>query len=322
MEQDIENIFSPDKNNYFNHGQIKRWIAVNAYNEAIGRIAAFIDFDKMYEGDVKIGSIGFFESVENRIVAFSLFDKAVQWLSEMYRVDIVQGPVNFGENDKYWGLLVEGFTSPSYGMNFNPLYYKIFFEDYGFKIQYNQLTNYVSLSKPLPERFEKIASRVVNNPRYSFRHFLARDKDLFIKDFVEIYNKAWSSFTNFHPMSEEYIRRSFDELRPILEDEFIWFAYVENNILHYIPIRNPLTVHSLIGFVLSLLLVFRTNTAYDRWWEGRRLWGSFVNNSRNFALKLATYLPEDHEAKETLRILIGNYVHAVKDHLRGRVDMQ
>jgi putative membrane protein len=98
------------------------------------------------------------------------------------------------------------------------------------------------------------------------------------------------------------------------------FAYVENDILHYVPIKNPLTIHSLIGFVLSLLLVFRTNTAYDRWWEGRKIWGSFTNNSRNLALKLDTFLPEQHESKKIFRVLIGNYVHAVKDHLRGRVN--
>ncbi len=97
------------------------------------------------------------------------------------------------------------------------------------------------------------------------------------------------------------------------------FAYVENDILHYSPIKNPLAIHSLIGFVLSLLLVFRTNTAYDRWWEGRKIWGNFTNNSRNLALKLDAFLPEKHDSKETFRILIGNYIHAVKDHLRGRV---
>jgi ion channel-forming bestrophin family protein len=97
------------------------------------------------------------------------------------------------------------------------------------------------------------------------------------------------------------------------------FAYIENDVLHYNSIKNPLTIHSLVGFILSLLLVFRTNTAYDRWWEGRRIWGNFTNNSRNLALKLNVFLPEQHQAKETLRILIGNYVQAVKDHLRGRV---
>ncbi|GAB3509425.1 bestrophin family protein [Emticicia fontis] len=100
------------------------------------------------------------------------------------------------------------------------------------------------------------------------------------------------------------------------------FAYIENDILHYVPIKNPLTIHSLVGFVLSLLLVFRTNTAYDRWWEGRKIWGSFTNNSRNFALKLATFLPQNHRAKETLKIMIGNYLQAVKDHLRGKAHIE
>lgn len=98
------------------------------------------------------------------------------------------------------------------------------------------------------------------------------------------------------------------------------FAYLENDVFHFLPLKNPLAVHSLVGFVLSLLLVFRTNSSYDRWWEGRKIWGSFTNNSRNLALKLYAMLPENHESKETFRVLIGNYVHAVKDHLRGHVN--
>lgn len=98
------------------------------------------------------------------------------------------------------------------------------------------------------------------------------------------------------------------------------FAYLENDVFHFLPLKNPLAVHSLVGFVLSLLLVFRTNSSYDRWWEGRKIWGSFTNNSRNLALKLNAFLPENHQSKEVFRILIGNYVHAVKDHLRGHVN--
>lgn len=129
--------------------------------------------------------------------------------------------------------------------------------------------------------------------------------------------KNWWKFIFYFHKSD-----TFSKLMPAMAGIAAYtaiFAYVENNILHYVPIRNPLTVHSLVGFVLSLLLVFRTNTAYDRWWEGRKIWGSFTNNSRNFALKLATILPEGHVARETIRILIGNYLQATKDHLRGKV---
>ncbi len=85
-----------------------------------------------------------------------------------------------------------------------------------------------------------------------------------------------------------------------------------------IKLRSTTVLHSLLGFVLSLLLVFRTNTAYDRWWEGRKLWGDLMNNSRNLMLKLNAFLPaDDKELKNNFRILICNYAFALKEHLRG-----
>lgn len=94
-------------------------------------------------------------------------------------------------------------------------------------------------------------------------------------------------------------------------------AYIENDFLH-VTFKNTTLVHSLVGFVLSMLLIFRTNTAYDRWWEGRRLWGSFVNNSRNLALKLHAFLPPEATAGRAMfRDLIGNFIDASKEHLRG-----
>lgn len=88
--------------------------------------------------------------------------------------------------------------------------------------------------------------------------------------------------------------------------------------LEIIKFKNTTVLHSLLGFVLSLLLVFRTNTAYERWWEGRKLWGELVNNSRNLMLKLNTFIPIEHkELKNNFRILISNYAFALKEHLRG-----
>jgi len=77
-------------------------------------------------------------------------------------------------------------------------------------------------------------------------------------------------------------------------------------------------MHSLLGFVISMLLVFRTNTAYDRWWEGRKLWGSLVNNSRNLALKLSAILPEtDEENRSFFRKSIPAYAFALRNHLNS-----
>lgn len=84
-------------------------------------------------------------------------------------------------------------------------------------------------------------------------------------------------------------------------------------------LQSLINVYSLVGFVISLLLVFRTNTAYDRWWEGRKQWGALVNDTRNLSIKLASMItkPED---KAFFRKAIPNFVYATKEHLREGVN--
>lgn len=87
--------------------------------------------------------------------------------------------------------------------------------------------------------------------------------------------------------------------------------------LHENNFHSTTSMHSLLGIVLGLFLVFRTNSAYERWWEGRKLWGSMVNSTRNLALKLDAYLPvEDLEQHAWFAQIIPNFVYVVKDHLR------
>lgn len=80
------------------------------------------------------------------------------------------------------------------------------------------------------------------------------------------------------------------------------------------PLSNITVMHSMLGFVISLLLVFRTNTAYDRWWEGRKLWGALVNNSRNLAIKLRVILKDEHD-HAYFRKLIPGYASILAKHL-------
>lgn len=99
----------------------------------------------------------------------------------------------------------------------------------------------------------------------------------------------------------------------------IMLEYYGFNSSHF---QSTTAVHSLLGIVLGLFLVFRTNSAYDRWWEGRRLWGSMVNSTRNFALKLNAYLPESaKEEREWFARMIPNFVFAAKEHLRKGVQL-
>ncbi|PKQ45606.1 bestrophin family protein [Confluentibacter flavum] len=91
--------------------------------------------------------------------------------------------------------------------------------------------------------------------------------------------------------------------------ELEYWKLSQKNHLSNIPV-----MHSMLGFVISLLLVFRTNTAYDRWWEGRKLWGALVNNSRNLAMKLSVILKEEHD-RAYFRKLIPGYASILSKHL-------
>ena len=93
--------------------------------------------------------------------------------------------------------------------------------------------------------------------------------------------------------------------------EMDYWKLSQNNYIKNIPL-----MHGLLGFAISMLLVFRTNTAYDRWWEGRKLWGSLVNNSRNLAMKLDSILPAGEESQRSFfRKIIPAFAYALHNHL-------
>lgn len=140
----------------------------------------------------------------------------------------MDGPINFGENDTFWGLLIEGFTHPSYGMNYNPPYYYQFFKDYGFVTLYEQITNHLEIYKPFPERFTKIAEWVSRKPGYRFEHLKKNEFERFSSDFMEIYNNAWKDFENFVPITKETVLESFNKMKIIMDEKLIWFAYIDD----------------------------------------------------------------------------------------------
>ena len=87
-------------------------------------------------------------------------------------------------------------------------------------------------------------------------------------------------------------------------------------------LKNTTIMHSILGFVLSLLVVFRTNTAYDRWWEGRKLWGALVNNTRNLSVKINAFLPASCTSeRQFFQTMIGNFPTALKEHLRDGIKL-
>ncbi len=229
LDKEIESIFSPEKNKSFVNGEAIRWILKSSEGKTIGRIAAFYDMVKARAAKQLTGGIGFFEVIDNRDAAFLMFDTAIEWLrsKDMLAVD---APVNFGENENHWGLLVEGFTHQGYGMPYHKPYYRKFFEDYGFRNYYEQYSYHkdVGAVHIFPERFARIADRVEARPGYVYEHADFIKVDKYVNDLVEVYNSAWTSLKiDFVPLDPEIIKESFMEAKFLLDEDLLWFVYFE-----------------------------------------------------------------------------------------------
>ncbi|MFO8000738.1 MAG: GNAT family N-acetyltransferase [Marinilabilia sp.] len=263
LDMSIEKIFDPATNDFFQHGEAVRFLLFDDNGKPIGRVAAFVNENKAYGFSQPTGGMGFFECINDKEAAFKLFDTAKEWLAER-GMEAMDGPINFGENDTFWGLLVEGFTQPAFGIQYNPPYYKDFFEDYGFVNYFEQVTNHLDLQKPFPERFWKIAGWVGRKPGYHFRHFTWEESEKFIQDFIEIYNDAWRFHENFTPMKADTLRNTLAEAKDFMDEELIWFAYYEDTPIGFIvqfPDVNQIIKH----FNGKMNLINKLRFAYLKW---------------------------------------------------------
>lgn len=263
LDNDIEQIFDPQKNPFFTHGKCQRWILKSGSGQTIGRVAAFVNDKKAYQYAQPTGGMGFFECIDDQEAAFLLFDTAKTWLQEQ-GMKAMDGPINFGENDSFWGLLVEGFTPPSYGMNYHHPYYHTLFKNYGFEKEYEQITNHLSVHKPFPERFTKIATWVAGKPGYSFEHFSKKSPRKYVNDLMEIYNDAWKDFENFVPIKEETLQESFKKMETIMDEKLIWFGYVNGEPASFVVII-PDANQMIKGFNGKLGLIEKLKFVYRRW---------------------------------------------------------
>lgn len=227
LDSEVESVFDPARNAAFRRGVATRWILTDSSGETIGRVAAFIDEIRSKANRQPTGGFGFYEVIESREAAFMLFNTARQWLTER-GMKAMDGPINFGENDNYWGLLVDGFTQPGFGMPYNKKYYRQYFEDYGFRVYFEQYSYHkdVAAVEVFPERFMKIAEWISKRPGYTFKHFEYKRKDKIIADMVEIYNATWSVFKeDFTPLDPAMLNTTLSQARAFLDPDLIWFAY-------------------------------------------------------------------------------------------------
>lgn len=228
LDQDILKVFDPKSNKQFRHGEAIRWILLDENGKSIGRIAAFFDRKISKTFDQPTGSIGFFECINNTEASSMLFDAARRWLEER-GMEAMDGPVNFGDRDKWWGLLVDGFYPPNYCVPYNPDYYQRLFEEYGFKNYFYQYTYHRHIyDGDLDEHMKVTSERISQNPRYRISNIEKGDMDRVADEFRQVYNAAWTKHSGVKEITITHARAVLNSMKPIMDERLVWFAYYDD----------------------------------------------------------------------------------------------
>lgn len=225
LDQDIEAVFDPKKNKLLRHGETIRWILKDETGKTIGRIAVFYNQTTAKVNEQPTGGIGFFDCINNQEAAFFLFNAAKNWL-ENKGMEAMDGPINFGERDSFWGCLVDGFYEPVYNMPYNFPYYKELFETYGFKTYYNQFTYHTKItSEGLHPVLKEKAERIFKNSEYEFKMITWKHNDKFAEDFMVIFNKAWARFPGIKKVSKMHAMALLKAMRQVMDTRLVYYAY-------------------------------------------------------------------------------------------------
>jgi GNAT superfamily N-acetyltransferase len=225
LTRDVESVFNPSTNNLFRNGDAIRWLLRDDGGKAVGRVAAFYS-RKIANADNKpVGGMGFFECINNQEAASTLFDACRDWLSDL-GMTAMEGPENFGERDRWWGLLVDGFMPPNYCMPYNPPYYRELFEAYGFRNYFEQYTYHMPVDDSrMSSVIRAKAERIFSNPDYSFRYMTLAEMHDIARNFMIVYNKGWARFPGVKTISEAHARLILKNVKPVLDEKLLWFGF-------------------------------------------------------------------------------------------------
>jgi hypothetical protein len=247
LDKDVENVFIPEKNKAFRHGECIRWILQNDKGQTIGRVAAFVNNKTVNKGnDQPTGGMGFFECIEDRSAAFLLFDTCKQWLIAK-GMEAMDGPINFGSRDRWWGLLIEGFDrEPNYQCNYNFPYYKTYFEAYGFQVYFYQLTFARGVKDPLDQRLAEKAAIVAKNPDYTFR-YLGKEEMSKLPEYIHtVYNNAWANRSENPDLSLAQAQLMVKQMKPIMDRRLLYFGFYKDEPISFflsLPELNQIFKH-------------------------------------------------------------------------------
>ncbi len=292
LDNDIEDVFNPEKNPLFKNGECARWVLQDSNFRTIGRIAAFYDSKTSAKEKQPTGGCGFFECTDDQNAANLLFNTAKNWL-EKRGMEAMDGPINFGSREKWWGLLVDGFHEPCYCCNYNPPYYQTLFENYGFQEYFKQFTYRRVINEAVADSLVNKAQPVLKNPDYTFAHIKRNERDKAALDFMKVYNGAWGNHIGVRMMTASGARKIMRSLNPILDERIIWFAYHRGEPVGFfvnIPDVNQLIVKHVSGTL--------------NWWGKLKfLWNKLQGNCETM-FGIVFGIVSDHQKKGVEAALI------------------
>lgn len=320
LEDDIEGTFDPQRNKTFDHGEAKLWVLLDAQQQPIGRIAAFVDHQRNEELDIPMGGIGYFECIEDQTAAFQLFERAADYLRS-HGIQGIDGPVNFGERDKFWGLLVHNYAPPVYNEYYHPPYYRQFFEAWGFEPYEQVLTMKGALDEVPVHRFGALAKRMKERYPYRVESIDLNRLDWTAKHFATVYNSAFTHFPYFKPLDPALIEASLKQLKPIATNDMGCIAFYEDQPvgiggLH--PDINPFLKHAkgkLSWWRLPRFL-YQLHFSRPQW-----LKGIIFGVHPDYQGKGVFALLIDHLAQVNNNINLKRYSHLVLCTIRGHNDI-
>lgn len=225
LRQDIDKIFDSQKNKLLQEGKAARWFFVNEHNQSVGRIAAFVNPKTAYSEVQPTGGIGFFESINDQKTANYIFETAKRWL-ESEGMEAMDGPINFGQRNQFWGLLTKNFEAPpNYGMNYNPSYYQQLFENFGFKTYFNQYLYKRPVLMPVQDVFKRKTEHLLEDEEVYVTNIIGKSYEQISADFRTVYNAAWGGHDHFKPITKEVADKIINALKPIIDRRIVIFAF-------------------------------------------------------------------------------------------------
>jgi len=229
---EIENIFDPEKNSFFDKGECERYL-VYKNDYVVGRFAVMNTPERDEVLESKMGGLGFIEMKNDPEIAKAIINFAKDW-HQKRDYHAMRGPINFGENDTYWGLLVENYEEPPiYGMFYHPPYYKKLIEQTGAEKLDDHWSYKRDFDQPIPERMQRITDRIESRSDVDFRPIDMKNIYRDAEYMRQIYNDAWSDQDitereeEFTELTRDTIETMVKKLKPVMIPDSVLLAFVD-----------------------------------------------------------------------------------------------